>query len=172
MGCIDGKHIVIQCPPKSGSEHYNYKGTFSFVLLALVDSDYRFIFADVGAQGRISDGGVSQNSALWEKICSQTINLPDDSPLPGRQCNVPYVFLGDGAFALSKHVMKSYTGNHTVGSLQWMFNQKLSSTRVIVENVFGVLTSVFRICIYKTHGSRKGQGYINYHDLCFVAQFS
>ncbi|CAF4947203.1 unnamed protein product [Pieris macdunnoughi] len=145
VGCIDGKHVQIQCPIDSGSEYYNYKGTFSFVLLALVDNDYRFIFADIGAQGRISDGGVFQNSVLWERISTDTINLPPDCPLPGGQCNVPYVFLGDGAFALSKHVMKPFPGNHPLGSLQRNFNKRLSSTRVIVENVFGVLTTVFRI---------------------------
>lgn len=145
VGCIDGKHVVIQCPINSGTEYYNYKGTFSLVLLALVDSNYRFIFADIGAQGRISDGGVFQNSVLWEKISTETINLPPDIPLPGGQCNMPYVFLGDGAFALSKHVMKPFPGNHVMGSLQRTFNIRLSSTRVIVENVFGVLTSVFRI---------------------------
>lgn len=58
---------------------------------------------------------------------------------------MPYVFLGDGAFALSKHVMKPFPGNHIMGSLQRTFNMRLSSTRVIVENVFGVLTTVFRI---------------------------
>lgn len=70
VGCIDGKHVVIQCPINSGTEYYNYKGTFSFVLLALVDSKYRFIFADIGAQGRISDGGVFQNSVLWDTTCA------------------------------------------------------------------------------------------------------
>lgn len=113
--------------------------------MALVDSDYRFIFADIGGQGRISDGGILKNTLLWQKIDSNIINLPPDTPLPGRQMNVPYVFLGDGAFALHKHVMKPFLGNHDIDTAERTFNQKLSSTRVIVENVFGVLTSVYRI---------------------------
>lgn len=145
VGAIDGKHIVIKCPAHSGSEYYNYKGTYSIVLMALVDSDYRFTFADIGGQGRISDGGIFQNSLLWQKIDKNTINLPLDSPLPGRERDVPYVFLGDGAFALHKNVMKPFPGNHDTGTKERTFNYKLSSTRVIVENVFGVLTSVFRI---------------------------
>jgi len=67
--------------------------------MTLVDSDYRFIFADIGGQGRISDGGILKNTLLGKKIDSNIINLPPDTPLPGRQMNVPYVFLGDGAFA-------------------------------------------------------------------------
>lgn len=53
--------------------------------MALVDSDYRFIFADIGGQGRISDGGIFQNSLIWQKIDSNSINLPTDTPLPGRE---------------------------------------------------------------------------------------
>ena len=52
IGAIDGKHVIIQAPPHSGSNFFCYKKTFSTVLLALVDANYRFIAIDVGAYGK------------------------------------------------------------------------------------------------------------------------
>jgi hypothetical protein len=54
LGALDGKHITIQAPSNGGSLYFNYRKTFSFVLLALVDAQYNFIAVDVGAHGKHS----------------------------------------------------------------------------------------------------------------------
>lgn len=113
--------------------------------MALVDSKYNFIFADIGGQGRISDGGIFRNTLLWDMICNNTLNLPPPHPLPGSDFDMPYVFLADGAFALHRHIMKPYPGNHHRDSPERVFNKKLSRSRVIVENTFGILSSKFQI---------------------------
>ena len=58
IGAIDGKHIVVQPPPEAGSHFFNYKHTHSIVLLAVAGPDYQCIYADIGTNGRVSDGGV------------------------------------------------------------------------------------------------------------------
>nr|CAI5845426.1 unnamed protein product [Callosobruchus analis] len=108
FGVMDGKHIVLQCPFSSHSEYYNYKGSLSIVLMALVDSNYNFIYADVGCQGRISDGA-------------------------------------DDTFELTTRILKPYPGVHKKGSVSRIFNNRLSRARIIVENVFGIMTSTFRV---------------------------
>lgn len=58
VGAIHGKHISIQAPVHSGTEFFNYKGFFSIILLAVVDANHNLVHANVGCQGRFSDGGV------------------------------------------------------------------------------------------------------------------
>ena len=122
---IDGKHVSIRQPEHSASDYYNYKGGFSFVLLGLVDSDYCFIFAEIGSPGRISDGGVLNQSVLLKKIETNSINRPAPNLLPDSDVSLPYVFLGDGAFALRNYMMKPFPGHHALGSPQRIFNQEL-----------------------------------------------
>uniref|UniRef100_A0A3B4HC48 DDE Tnp4 domain-containing protein n=1 Tax=Pundamilia nyererei TaxID=303518 RepID=A0A3B4HC48_9CICH len=64
------------------SMFHNYKGTFSIVLLAVVDAEHRFRVIDVGGYGRTSDGGILANSTFGQAFRAGTLHLPPDQPLP------------------------------------------------------------------------------------------
>jgi len=83
LGAIDGKHCTIQAPPNSGSEYFNYKKSFSLVLMALCDSQYRFTYVDTGMAGRWSDGGTFDNCSLNHALSEGMLNMPDPTCLPG-----------------------------------------------------------------------------------------
>ncbi|KAL4156134.1 hypothetical protein QTP88_000169 [Uroleucon formosanum] len=75
-GCIDGKHIRICQPARSGALYYNYNNFYSIVLMAIVNHNYELIYVDVGKQGRISDGGVIQATTFYRRLQNETLNLP------------------------------------------------------------------------------------------------
>ena len=103
LGCIDGKHVVIQAPDNTGS--LNYKKSFSIVLLAVCEAKYRFFVVDIGQAGRDSDSGIFKTSQLGINIDENLINYPKyeyEISGYGSSKKLPYVFLADEGFALKK----------------------------------------------------------------------
>ena len=76
VGAVDGKHAEIKPPPGSGSYYYNYKGSHSIVLMAVANANYKFFYVDVGANGRISAGGVWGNFTLSKLLEANKAGLP------------------------------------------------------------------------------------------------
>ncbi|KAJ8349410.1 hypothetical protein SKAU_G00245400 [Synaphobranchus kaupii] len=149
LGAIDGKHVVIQAPSNSGSLFYNYKGTYSIVLLAVVDANYCFRAIDVGAYGRGSDGGTLRDSVFGRALQTGTLGIPPNASLPGagNLGPVPHTFVGDEAFPLRCNLMRPYPG-HSLSQEKRIFNYRLSRARLVVENAFGILAARFRM--YRT----------------------
>uniref|UniRef100_A0A3B4Y4W8 DDE Tnp4 domain-containing protein n=1 Tax=Seriola lalandi dorsalis TaxID=1841481 RepID=A0A3B4Y4W8_SERLL len=102
---VDGKHVTIQAPPQTGSQYFNYMKTFSIVLLALVDSNYKFRVIQVGDFGRTSDGGVYAGSALGRGMETKSLHVPPSTSLPGAAHlgDVPHVMVGDGSVMEQVH---------------------------------------------------------------------
>ncbi|XP_050299931.1 uncharacterized protein LOC126738575 [Anthonomus grandis grandis] len=145
IGALDGKHVVIEAPHNSGSLYFNYKKSFSIVLLALIDANYRFIVVDVGSYRRSSDGGIFANLNLGKRLERNTLDIPDDANLPGTQQLAPFVIVGDPAFPLKKFLMRPFPGTHIENQIEKrIFNYRLSRVRRVVENAFGILTQKFR----------------------------
>ncbi|XP_018372879.1 PREDICTED: putative nuclease HARBI1 [Trachymyrmex cornetzi] len=116
FGAVDGKHINIMAPKHFGTEVFNYKKSFSIVLMAVCDAYYRFTFVDIGAAGSNHDSVIFKESA----------------------------FVADQAFPLDKHIMRPYPGNN-LGEKKNIFNYRLSRARRTIENAFGILVQQWRI---------------------------
>jgi DDE superfamily endonuclease len=145
-GALDGKHIRIRKPRKSGSLYYNYKGFFSIVLLGLVDAEYKFLWVNVGSPGSYSDCGVFNRSQLEPGLRQGTLAFPRPSPLPNDDRDIPYFLVGDDAFPLRTYMMKPYS-DRLLDHDQRIFNYRCSRARRVVENAFGILASRFR-CLH------------------------
>ena len=148
VGCIDGKHVAIQKPVKSGSLYFNYKKFFSIVLLALVDSDLKFLWVDIGSNGACSDAQIFNDSDLKQGLENDTLGFPPPIPIPGEQQDLPYYILADDAFALKPWMLKPYSKKNPTRE-EAAFNKRLSRVRMFVEHAFGVLANRFR-CLLTT----------------------
>ena len=126
--------------------------------MALVDADYKFVYVDIGAQGRISDGGVFNNCKLSKRLQNNTLNLPKPEVLPGTDLICPFMIIADDAFPLKTYLMKPYSSRGMQKS-EIIFNYRLSRARRTVENAFGQMANRFRIfrapMIVKTSTARR-----------------
>lgn len=146
VGAIDGKHIAIRKPHKSGTLYHNYKGFFSMVLMAVVDADYKIIWADIGGVGHQSDAQIFNASDLSRCLEHNTLDFPQDRPLPGDDQPFPFYFVGDDAFALRPRMMKPWGSRHLSRPCR-IANYRISRARRVSENCFGILANRWRILL-------------------------
>ena len=142
IGVLDGKHIAIECPANSGSNHYNYKKFCSLVLMAMCDSRYCFTFVDIGNYGRDNDAHIFNNSLMGKAFLNGTLDLPPPRNIDGYL--LPYVVVSDEIFALRSWLMKPFSGKGLPHDEE-IFNYRLSRCRRTIENSFGILTARWRI---------------------------
>ena len=163
LGALDGKHVKIRCPPNSGSNYWCvYKHCYSIVLLALVDADYRFIWADTGGVGHMSDCQIFNQSELKQVLENKEVDVPAPRVLPNdhqprqddsdaaegeavaeQPKNVPYFILADDAFPLRDYLMKPLS-RRFMNRRQHIFNYRISRARRVVENAFGIMACRWR----------------------------
>ncbi|KAG8223752.1 hypothetical protein J437_LFUL003117 [Ladona fulva] len=121
--------------------HYSYRlgistiskivkdGFSSVVLMAVADSDYRFIYVDVGSYGKDCDSNIFKASSMWKSIVNKELEIPEEKCPSGRTgTKVPYFLVGDEAFALHRHLLRPYGGNNLTVAKR-IFNYRLSRAR-------------------------------------------
>ena len=78
-------------------------------------------------------------------IYSGSLPIPGDRKLPGSVVSQPCTFVGDDAFSLCTYMMRPYPGKQSEVNKRRIFNYRLSRARRVIENVFGIMCSRFRI---------------------------
>lgn len=149
---VDGCHLPIKCPPGNFSckEYHNFKDFYSIVLMAMVDSNYRFVWGTCGFPGNSHDAVIFQSTKLYSDIKEGTFIPQISKDVNGVQ--VPPVVLGDSGFPLSSWLMKPYT-NAVSTPKQYNFNYGLSRARMVTEGAFGQLKGRWRILLRKCESS-------------------
>ncbi|KAL3181609.1 hypothetical protein MRX96_036725 [Rhipicephalus microplus] len=118
--------------------------TTSIDLLAVVESDYKFVIVDDGAYGKQSDGGILEQSKFGCHLENGKLHNPRDLELPNTSHPAICVFVGDEGFQLRTDFLRPYPGRGLEGEKR-IFNYRLSRARRCAENAFGVLVTRWRI---------------------------
>jgi hypothetical protein len=88
---------------------------------------------------------IFKETSFWKLLEKDSLNIPSSKYLNGTvQPNVPYVILGDEAFAQRNNLLRPFSGTH-LDMKKRVFNYRLSRARRYVECAFGILTNKWRI---------------------------
>lgn len=144
VGAIDGKHCILQNFPHGGSEWWNYKHSYSMVLLAICDARYRFLYVDVGGRGRRSDGGLWEVCSMLRAMETGRVTFPPPKCLPGGWVRTPHTLVGDAAFPGTPSMLRPYPGEFLEDPKR-IFNYRHSRARRVIENTFGIFSARWRV---------------------------
>ena len=94
-------------PNNGGSYCYNYKHTYSIILLAKAGPEYECLYADDSSNGSVNDSGIWNKYSLLQATDDGSVKLPEDDHLTNN-CKLPYVFIEVDAFAPKEFMLKPY----------------------------------------------------------------
>ncbi|XP_018574653.1 protein ALP1-like [Anoplophora glabripennis] len=131
IGAVDGCHIQIKKPQtRHAYVYYNRNGYYSILLQAVCDCDKRFIDVFCGEAGSMHDSRLLKKSSLYER--GNTERLEDN------------FLLGDSAYPSLNWLVPPFKDNGNLTLNEKTFNNRHSSTRVVIEHAFGLLKGRFR----------------------------
>ena len=129
IGAIDGKHVQIQCPKKSGTIYHNYKGFFSLVIMPVCDARCGFSLVDVGHYSSNNDWNITKQQ-IGHMFSEGEMNVPAPSTVNGCDFDpLLYHMVCDEIFPLKTWLMRPYPGRLT--EEQRIFNDRLSRARQV-----------------------------------------
>ena len=112
--------------------------------MAVADTNYRFVYMDIGSYGKDSDSTVCKRSTLWTSIQTNMLELPSERLSVTEGPNVPHFFVGDEGFALNRNILRPF-GASNLSVKKGVYNYRLCRARRYVECAFGILSNKWRI---------------------------
>lgn len=155
IGCVDGTYISIRTPVhKIKNTYVNRHHDTAVTLQAICDANKKFLDVFTGVSGKMHDSRVFKLSFISETLPLITQDV--------------YHLLGYAAYPLSPYLMTPYRDLGQLSREQVNFNNKLSSTRVLIENAIGDLKGRYRQLIrLDFHKVQKVSKFIVY-VVCYI----
>ena len=135
FGAVDGTLIPVQLPPYNYNPNQFYSGRKKFHCMnvqVICNAKYEITHVDANWPGSVHDARIWRNSDPLNNLMT---GISGDKLL-----------IGDSAYPLSPYLMKPYSqADAAQDPVKRNFNNILSEERVIIENVFGQITSRFQM---------------------------
>jgi len=81
--------------------------------MTVADTNYPFVYTDIGSSGKDCDSTIFKQSTLWTKIQTNILELHSERSLSGKEGpNVPHFFAEDEGFALNRNILKTFGGSN------------------------------------------------------------
>jgi hypothetical protein len=137
IAALDGISIAIACPREAEDprKFFNRKGFYSICVQAAVGADYRIYYVSSLHAGSTHDSTAFQSTQL----CQLLLKSAEQGGLPNWAS-----IAADDAYGNRGRVLTPYSGR-MLTSREDAFNYFLSSCRIFVEQVFGVIVARFGI---------------------------
>lgn len=152
---VEVSHLsVFVQEPLDADAFYTYKSKIAMLLLAIVDARGRFLWVNAGAPGSQGDAGVWQRDVFRTEAIEKHglmdtpkawLHNPSNQEQPWLEVS-PF-FVGDGAFAFTRYMMKCFPETQEAFSqIVQTWNRLLCDTRKVVEQAFGRLKMKWQFC--------------------------
>lgn len=148
IGAIDVAKIRIRRPRDNGQDYFDRKKMYSIALQAVVNSKKKIFDVCCGEPGSLHDARVLRRSSLYHRA---ETNLQFWFP------NRSFI-IGDSAYPSLPWLVPVYKNYGNLANQQRTFNYFLSSRRVTIEHVFGLIKGRFRRLLHFTE----------HHNVSFV----
>uniref|UniRef100_A0A1B6DS20 DDE Tnp4 domain-containing protein n=1 Tax=Clastoptera arizonana TaxID=38151 RepID=A0A1B6DS20_9HEMI len=128
VGSISCKYVKVYAPKHKESEFDRHRKYFATALLAIVDSDMRFLDFSVGVLGNENDNFLTK-STIGKKIIQNIYKLPEAKCLSENGPKVPFIFTNKDS--LNINLMKPFP--KTVDKSKLNFNSRIGKTLDVAE---------------------------------------
>ncbi|XP_023226904.1 protein ANTAGONIST OF LIKE HETEROCHROMATIN PROTEIN 1-like, partial [Centruroides sculpturatus] len=133
IGAIDGTYIHCKPPMNGRNAFVNRKGDPSIILQAVCNSNKVFLDVFADRAGSTHDARVFRISPLGQRLANDPNFIPSD-----------YHLLGDSAYPCTVNLLTPFRDNGHLSPQEKHYNYVHSSTRVVIEQAFGILKAKFR----------------------------
>ena len=114
-------------------------------LLAVCDAHYCFTLICVGQYDSNNDSRILRDSKIGRRFGNGEMSIPESEKILGDDLELPYFLVGDEIFFLQTWLMRPFSEKTLVNQMRKTLNYRMSRSRRIIENTFGILVARWRI---------------------------